>query len=107
MKYSLAKSFFRKFSPHNRIPNGILEKIFVDFFGNFSTESDYEPYVDYAQPFGSIASINIDWNVGDDSFFVSIYENQIFLFKNDHRITIKLNTNTLQTVDDYIKGWTL
>ncbi len=104
-KYSLAKCFFRKFSPYNRIPNGILEKNFTDFFGNFSVDSDYEPYVAYTQPFGSNASITIDWCVADTAFFISVYEKEIFLFKNKQQITIKVNTNTLQTVDDYVKGW--
>lgn len=106
MKSSLSRSFFRKFNAHNRIPNGILEKNLVDFFGNFSVDSDYEPFVAYSQPFGGIASINIDWCVADDSFFVSIYEDKIFLFRNDLRTTINLLPNSLQTVDDYTKGWT-
>lgn len=105
MKFSLARSFFRKFNVHNRIANGVLEKNFVDFFGNFSVVSDYEPYVAYSQPFGNGESINIDWCIGDDSFFLSVYEDRIFLFKNDQRTTVTINPNTIQTVDDYIKGW--
>lgn len=109
MKFSLAQSFFRKYNAHNRIPNGILEKNFIDFFGNFSTESDYEPFVAYSQPFGGVDTINIDWCTKDDTFFVSIYDDKICLIKNDVQVSsvnVNAGVGVLVTVGDYAKGWT-
>ena len=49
MKFHINQSFFKKFNGHNRIPNGIIEKVMVEFFNNFSIESDYEPYFTFSQ----------------------------------------------------------
>jgi hypothetical protein len=109
MKFSLAQSFFRKYNAHNRIPNGIIEKNFIDFFGNFSVESDYEPFFVYFQnsPFAGVDIINIDWCTKDDTFFVSIYDDRICLIKNDIQVSsVNVTSGRLVIVEDYAKGWT-